>query len=353
MQCIRCGSAEAMTSEALGVCRGCILEDRPELEARFEDLHGKIREKTRLPFCPPRSRKAHMCRICYRACRPAPGEKGYCGLRENRDGRLVHLAGTPKKGLLDCYHDLLPTNCVSQWACRARGREYLGKKNLAVFYGACTLNCLFCQNWQYRTLTGELKPLYTAQELADRVDKQTACICFFGGDPAPQVPHALAAVRRALKKNPDLIVCWETSGLMRKSFLERMIAYSFATGGTLKFDLKAYHRSLYYALTGGDNRPVLKNFARCARLSRQKGVSLAVASTLLVPGYIEEEEVYAIASFIAAHNPDTPYSLLGFFPQFQMRDLRPTRRSHAEACLKAARQAGLKRVKLGNLSLLL
>ncbi len=348
MACQQCKSSEKVVGEILGACRSCIVEGQAELEKQFAALHGKIRQNTNLPSRPPRSRKFSMCRICYRACRPAPGEKGYCGLRENRDGRLVHLAGTPKNGLLECYHDPLPTNCVSQWACRARGREYLGKKNLAVFYGACTLNCLFCQNWQYRTLTGELKPLYTAQELADRVDEQTACICFFGGDPAPQAPHALAAARRALKKNPDLIVCWETSGLMCKSFLEQMIACSFATGGTLKFDLKAYHLPLYYALTGGDNRPVLKNFARCARLSREKGVTLAVASTLMVPGYVEEDEVYAIASFIAAHNPDTPYSLLGFFPQFQMRDLRPTSRRQAEACFEAAKKAGLKRVKLGN-----
>jgi len=44
----------------------------------------------------------------------------------------------------------------------------------------------------------------------------------------------------------------------------------------------------------------------------------------------------------------TPYSLLGFFPQFQMRDLRSTSRRQAEACFGAAKKAGLKRVKLGN-----
>jgi len=43
-----------------------------------------------------------------------------------------------------------------------------------------------------------------------------------------------------------------------------------------------------------------------------------------------------------------PYSLLVFFPQFQMRDLRPTSRRQAEACFEAAKKAGLKRVKLGN-----
>ncbi len=63
-------------------------------------------------------------------------------------------------------------------------------------------------------------------------------------------------------------------------------------------------------------------------------------------------KVYNIASFIAGQDPDTPYSLLGFYPQFQMRDLRPTSRRQAEACYKAAKRAGLKIVTLGNEPLL-
>jgi len=348
VECHQCGSTKQTVSRVLGACRSCILADSPGLNKQFKQLHAAVRQKSDLPGEPPRVRGVPLCRICYQACRPAEGEKGYCGLRENHGGTLRHLAGIPKSGLFECYFDPLPTNCVSQWACRARGSEYRGKKNLAVFYGACTLNCLFCQNWHYRSLTGSLKPLHSAAELTERVDDKTACICFFGGDPAPQAPHALASARRALQKKPDLHVCWETSGMMRKSFFDRMITYSLKTGGTLKFDLKAYHNSLYHALTGGDNRPLLKNFAYCARLSREKGTTLAVASTLLVPGYIEADEVYAIASFIAAHNPDTPYSLLGFSPQFQMSDLKPTSRHSADECYRAAKSAGLCRVNLGN-----
>jgi len=36
-----------------------------------------------------------------------------------------------------------------QFAHRA-GPEY-GHKNLAVFYQACSFDCLFCHNWQYRS----------------------------------------------------------------------------------------------------------------------------------------------------------------------------------------------------------
>jgi pyruvate formate lyase activating enzyme len=44
--------------------------------------------------------------------------------------------------------------------------------------------------------------------------------------------------------------------------------------------------------------------------------------------------------------------LLAFHPQFFMSDLPLTSKSLADDCLKAARDAGLKRVRLGNVHLL-
>jgi len=80
--------------------------------------------------------------------------------------------------------------------------------------------------------------------------------------------------------------------------------------------------------------------------------TLLIASTLLVPGYVDEEEVKSLAHFIASINPDIPYSLLAFHPHFYMSDLPLTQKSMAQRCLEAARGAGLKNVRIGNLHLL-
>ena len=88
-----------------------------------------------------------------------------------------------------------------------------GYENLAVFFEACSLNCLFCQNWQFRYET--LKPkTRAAEELAAAVDARTRCVCYFGGDPSPQLPFSLKASRLALEKNERRIlrICWETNG---------------------------------------------------------------------------------------------------------------------------------------------
>jgi pyruvate-formate lyase-activating enzyme len=49
--------------------------------------------------------------------------------------------------------------------------------------------------------------------------------------------------------------------------------------------------------------------------------------------------------------PSIPYNLLVFHPQFLMEDLPVTSRRQATACLEAARDEGLERVRVGNLQL--
>jgi pyruvate formate lyase activating enzyme len=293
------------------------------------------------------------------------GEKGFCGLRTNKKGKLS--APSPAKGYLSWYFDPLPTNCVGSWVCPAgTGAGYpefanspaaeYDYKNLAVFYNGCNFNCLFCQNWSFREqLAAVEKDAHSAAELAECVDSETACICYFGGDPTPQLPHALKASRTAVEQNKNRVlrICWETNGGMHPRLLEKMLTLSLETGGCVKFDLKALDEKLHKALCGVNNRRTLDNFASAARwVKRRKVPPLLIASTLLVPGYIDENEVSEIAGFIASLNPNIPYSLLGFHPHFYMPDLPVTSRRHAAACHQAAVDAGLKNVRIGNIHLL-
>jgi pyruvate formate lyase activating enzyme len=64
------------------------------------------------------------------------------------------------------------------------------------------------------------------------------------------------------------------------------------------------------------------------------------------------EEVRSLARFIASINPEIPYSLLAFYPHFFMSDLPFMPRSTAEKCLQAAREEGVRNLRLGNAHLL-
>ena len=191
----------------------------------------------------------------------------------------------------------------------------------------------------------------TSEELANCANTNTACICFFGGDPASQMPHALATA--SILARQGVTICWETAGTMHPRLLKRAIELSLGTGGCVKFDLKALDEALHVALTGASNNRTLENFKLAADISR--GVEEPpplVASTLLVPGYVDSEEVGEIAAFIHGLNPNIPYSLLAFHPSFEMMDLPCTSRVHAESSLQAAQNAGLTRLHLGNMQLL-
>jgi pyruvate formate lyase activating enzyme len=250
---------------------------------------------------------------------------------------------------LQWYRDPLPTNCVADWVCG--GHRQHGNHNLAVFYCSCTADCLFCQNWHFRRVSIPESDAVSAGELVDAANERTYCVCFFGGDPASQMPHALATSKLLAERG--VRVCWETAGTMHPKLLDAALRYSLDTGGCVKFDLKAFDERLHKALTGISNRRTLENFSRAGgRYYERPDPPLVVASTLLVPGYVEAEQVSKVAGFIASVHPEIPYSLLAFAPNFHMSDLPCTSRRQAEEAEGAARSAGLLNVRVGNRHLL-
>jgi len=361
--CHYCGVSAVTVSDVIGFCADCIRAHFESVGPEIRSVHDHSRRRFGLPEDPPRAADGLSCKLCMHECRIPEGETGFCGLRRVEEGRI--RGGRPHEGNLSYYYDPLPTNCVGCFVCPAatgcgypkyavkKGPES-GYNNLAVFYHACAFNCLYCQNYHFKTKTSSTKKI-SARQLAHAVKKNTACICYFGGDPTPQILHAIKTSKIAINdaKGQILRICWETNGAMQSPFLDMIAGLSLKSGGCIKFDLKAWDNSIHQALCGVTNNKTIENFRTLAGMTKQRPEPpFLIASTLLVPGYVDEPEVAAIARFISDLNPEIPYSLLAFYPQFYLNDLPTTSRYHALRCKAAAESAGLQRVHVGNLHLL-
>ncbi len=365
-KCNLCNKTSLFISEYLGVCLNCIRQNFNKAKIYIQMAHEKSRKDFDLPISPHRAKDGISCNLCVNECKIPEREFGFCGLRRNLKGKIKGVSS--KKGSLFFYFDGLPTNCVASWVCAGcsdtgfpefsytKGPEY-GYKNLAVFYNGCSFNCLFCQNedhkrvLKYTTVENFISP----EELVEVIDDKTSCICYFGGDPSCQLPHSILTSKIALRKrkNNILRVCWETNGSMNSDLLEEILILALKSGGCVKFDLKAWTEEVHIALCGVSNKRTLENFFKASLyFKKRESPPLLIASTLLIPGYIDEYEVEKIANFIAECDPNIPYSLLAFHPLLYMKDLPTTPYKLAVRCKEIAQKAGLKNVHIGNVHLL-
>ncbi|MGD8501771.1 MAG: hypothetical protein PVJ86_14055, partial [Phycisphaerales bacterium] len=157
--CKECGRGSEEIAEVLALCAECIRKGDDKCLAELQAIHSRSRQEFSLPISPPSSPDGIQCTLCRNKCEIPLAGRGYCGVRRNENGHLK--GGTPEEAVLSWYHDPLPTNCVADWVCAGgSGAGYPqwayrhgpegGYVNLAVFYQACTFDCLFCQNWHYR-----------------------------------------------------------------------------------------------------------------------------------------------------------------------------------------------------------
>jgi pyruvate formate lyase activating enzyme len=363
-KCEVCGREAADISATLKVCAACVRERFEDARPYIEAAHSEVRKRYGLPPKPPKDPKGLRCGGCGNDCRIPAGGKGFCGVVENVGGKLVRMFGTPDRGLLTWYYDALPTNCVPaefcagssgagypKWCRTSRGD--IGWYNLSIFMGSCTYSCLFCQNSSFRNLTVNGEPVMTAAKLAEKADKSVGCACYFGGDPASQMPFVIASAkimrRKAEKEKRIFRLCLETNLSMNPPSLKQFGELSMKSGGGIKADLKCWSSEILYALSGVEHRAAYENFEWLARVHRERPeVPFARASTLLVPSYVNEEEIRSIASFIADLDPTIPYSLLAFHPLYYMEDIPYTKREDAERYLRICRREGLQKVRIGN-----
>ncbi|MCD6301680.1 MAG: radical SAM protein [Staphylothermus sp.] len=367
--CKICGKKSILISETIGVCVDCLRSHYSKAYNIIRKAHEFSRNRYELPQRTPSFENGIKCNICGRGCVLAPSTRGYCGSKIRINNSIIPITTRHEISIGLHYYDPHPTNCVAYSVCPAvTGRGYpryaltpngeRGFLNIAVFHGSCNMDCLYCQNWEYRKMTRDKKPLLTINDLLEAVNLKTTCVCFFGGDPGPWSTHALYSAKKMLEKVRKIglkvfRVCWETNGLWNPNLFEKAVELSLETGGIVKIDFKAWSYEVYSALTGIDKREHLelikKNITLAAEyFNHRPEPPLIVISTLLVPGYIDEYEIDHMTKYVAELNRDIPYIFLGFHPDYLLTDLPRTSINHAKKAVEIAKRNGLRNVYVEN-----
>jgi len=208
----------------------------------------------------------------------------------------------------------------------------------------CPFRCAYCNayrisqypqsGWIYR---GHIEPEELALEAISVIESHghISNLSFTGGEPSIHTPYIEEMVRR-VKEEIDVSVILATNGFSTPGALRRLIRLA----SLFSFEIKALSDELHRNLTGAPAGPVLRNAAHLAETSKKR---IRVFRTLVIPG-INDHEIPEIAAFIASIDPEIPYRLIGFRPNFMLYYHRGPDRELMERLVEDCRAEGLERV---------
>ena len=169
-------------------------------------------------------------------------------------------------------------------------------------------------------------------------------VAFTGGDLTCRSEFYARSAELIKELNEPVWVLLETNGYG----LTPYTLDSFQKAGIDSFwlDIKAYDDDVHRRLTGVSNARILE----LPEELKERGFVFEVLS-LCIPGWIEADQIGNIAVKLAAVDVEVPFTILAFFPEYRMRDVPAPTMEQMIAAYNAAKDAGLRKIRLGNIHL--
>lgn len=277
--------------------------------------------------------KVVQCQLCPRRCTIPNRKRGFCGVRENRDGTLytlvyakpvaIHIDPIEKKPL---FHFLPSATAFS------------------IATAGCNLRCKFCQNWQISQVKPE-EVGYTYLEPKDLVKKVkesgSPTIAYTYTEPTIFYEYMLQTAK--LAKEEGIRNIMHSAGYINEEPLRQLAKYLDAAN----IDLKGFSNDYYAKMSEATLEPVLKTL----KILKEEGVHLEITN-LLLPGYNDDEDsIIKMCLWIKENlGSDVPLHFSRFFPMYKLVSLNPTPVESLERARKIAQDCGLRYVYIGNLA---
>lgn len=273
-----------------------------------------------------------LCQLCPRECRLKPGDRGFCFVRANRDGKMV----------LDTYGRSTGF-CIDPIEKKPLNHFLPGTPILSFGTAGCNLGCKFCQNWDISKSreVARLSDNATPEDIA-RAAQQTGCrsVAFTYNDPVIWAEYAIdtAAACHAVDIKTVAVTAGYITPEARGEFFGAMDAANI--------DLKAFTEKFYFQLTGAHLDPVLDTIRYVAN-ETDCWVEL---TNLIIPDANDgQDELRRMCDWVLeAVGPDVPVHFTAFHPDFRMNDRPRTSPDTLVMAYDVARAVGLRYVYVGN-----
>lgn len=273
-----------------------------------------------------------QCDLCPRLCKLHEGQRGFCFVRQERDGGIALTSYGRASGF-----------CVDPIEKKPLNHFYPGTSVLSFGTAGCNLGCRFCQNWDVSKSreTDRLSDWATPEAVADAaVREDCRSIAFTYNDPVIFAEYAIDCAVAARQRGVKTVAV--TAGYITPEARRTFYAHLDAAN----IDLKGFTEAFYHKLCFASLGPVLETLAW---VKRETAVWLEV-TTLLIPGQNDsDDEIARMCDWFAANlGQDTPLHFTAFHPDFKLTDSPPTPPETLSRARQLAKAAGLHHVYTGN-----
>jgi pyruvate formate lyase activating enzyme len=314
---------------ALSVLPLCSLPDAVLADPRFSEGNLTF---TEAKFYEKLPNKKIRCQLCPRECVIDHLERGYCGVRENREGTYytlvhsrpcsAHVDPIEKKPL---FH-FLP-----------------GSQAFSIATVGCNVECKFCQNWEISQMRPEQAQSYemppeTIAQIAS--ERRCASIAYTYTEPVIFTEYMYDCAVAGRRKRVRSVMI--SNGYINPEPMKALCGVLDA----VKIDLKAFRQKFYTELVAGQLQPVLDTLLL---LSQQK-MWFEIVYLVIPTQNDDPQELRDMCRWIAKDlGRDVPIHFSRFYPQYRLKNLSPTPAATLNHAREIAREEGLNFVYVGNL----
>jgi len=304
--------------------------------------------------------KKVLCQLCPRQCQVANVERGYCGVRENRDGKYQTLV----------YGTLCSAN-VDPIEKKPLFHYLPGTTAFSVATAGCNMECKFCQNWRISQFRPEQVDLvrfgekFLAQlerrsaDFGITIDRQamargivgpleTVALCKALDSPTiaytysePVVFYEYMHDAAAAGREHGIGSVMISNGYIQAAPLRELCKYLTA----IKVDLKAFTEKFYRDTCSGRLQPVLD----ALMVLKSVGIHLELV-VLIIPTLNDSpEEIRKMSKWVVANlGADVPMHFTRFHKMYRLKNLPDTPVATLETARKVALDAGVHYAYAGN-----